>query len=632
MKRNLVRLFSLFFITFILGSLCCTFASCGLWATKGLEYTLLMDDTYEVTGSKKEDLTRLVIPSTYNKKQVTGISTFAFKGCSSLKSVRIPDSVTYIEFCAFEGCSSLTSIKIPDSVKYIGSRAFRSCSNLKNIKIPDSVTSIGWGAFMDCTGLTSVTMPNSIKSIEENVFQGCSSLKSITIPDSVTSIRAEAFSGCTDLANIEIPDGVTSIVAGAFKGCTGLTSVTMPNSIKGIGENVFQDCSSLKSITIPDSVTSIESGAFSGCDSLIQKENGVCYVDKWAISFDGSCANVTLRNDTTGIADYAFSETYTNHAFSERCRLRGITIPNSVTSIGAWAFNHCRGLTSITIPDGLTSIGDGAFSDCSNLGSITIPDSVMSIGAHAFSGCDNLIQKEKGVYYVDRWVVDCYKEIKDVNWRIGTVGIGGGAFYECTGLTSITIPSSVTRISSGAFSGCTGLANIDVEIWNSVYHSAGNCLIETKSKTLIAGCKNSVIPMNGSVTSIGDEAFYECAGLTSITIPYSVTSIGRNAFYYCRGLTNITIPDGVTSIGSGAFENCRRLTRITIPEGVTSIADRMLSCCLYLKNIIYKGTMAQWDAMPKGRYWDEDFNTGSDADFYDDSYTIHCTDGDITKY
>ena len=175
-------------------------------------------------------------------------------------------------------------------------------------------------------------------------------------------------------------------------------------------------------------------------------------------------------------------------------------------------------IPSIIAGKPVTSIGYDAFSQCTSLTSVTIPNSVTTIGS--------------------------------------------SAFWTCISLTSIAIPNSVTSIGKAAFGYCTSLTSITVKIGNPVYHSAGNCLIETETGTLMAGCKNSVIPSDGSVTSIGEGAFWSCGFLTSITIPNSVTTIGSSAFGHCTSLTSVTIPNSVTSIGFGAFYDCDALETI----------------------------------------------------------------------
>ena len=595
-------------------------------------------------------LTSITIPDS-----VTSIGYAAFFKCSSLTSITIPDSVTSIGYNAFSNCTSLTSITIPDSVTSIGYNAFSSCSSLeritvdtgnpvyhsdrnclietetktlvlgcKNSIIPSdgSVTSIGHYAFCGCFWLTSITIPDSVTSIGVRAFSSCSSLTSITIPDSVTSIGGWAFEGCSSLTSITIPDGVTSIGDYAFSSCYFLTSITIPGGVTSIGNYAFESCTSLTSVTIPDSVTEIGEDAFYGCSKL---------------------TSVTIGNSVTSIGDYAF------YGCSS---LTSITIPDGVTWIGWGAFSSCRSLSDVyyigteeewneisvssdndplldatihfagdlnqefsggkcgtnltwkfdTATCTLTISGTGAMTDYNysynssagtlittgpwksyydSIKTVVISFGVTSIGEYAFYNCSSLTSVTIGN---------------------SVTSIGYEAFSRCTSLTSITIPDSVTSIGSDAFSRCSALESITVDTGNPIYHSDGNCLIETETKTLIAGCKNSIIPSDGSVTSIGGSAFDYCTSLTSITIPDSVTSIGDEAFEYCYSLTSVTIGNSVTSIGAFAFYYCSSLTSITIPDSVTSIGTDAFSGCSSLSDVCYIGTEEEWNEISVGNY------------------------------
>ena len=230
-------------------------------------YCSRYDGTATITEYTGSD-TSITVPSQVGGYKVTGIDYQAFRNCTSLTSVSLPDSITSIGWSAFSGCTSLTSIHIPDGVTSIGKSAFENCTSLTSINIPDNVTSIAAYTFSGCTSLISISIPDGVISIGYWAFYGCTSLTSISIPDSVTSIGYEAFSGCTSLTSISIPNSVTSIGDHAFYKCTSLTSIRIPDSVTSIGNSAFSGCTSLTSISIPNSVTSIDYDAFYNCTSL----------------------------------------------------------------------------------------------------------------------------------------------------------------------------------------------------------------------------------------------------------------------------------------------------------------------------------------------------------------------------
>ena len=345
---------------------------------------------------------------------------------------------------------------VKEGTRIICNHAF-SHSSLSNIVIPDSVTDIGDYAFLDCSSLSSIVIPDSVTDIGNDAFSHCSSLSNIVIPDSVTSIGDYAFSGCSSLSNIVIPDSVTDIGNGAFSGCLLLEYISIPKSVICLNENPFSDWKGVLECLSPN---------------FIYEDDVLFNKDKSKI--------VSFRNQ----------------------KIESYIIPDSVTSIGDYAFSGCSSLSNIVIPDSVTDIGKCAFYFCSSLSNIVIPDSVTSIGNDAFLRCSSL---------------------SNIVISDSVTSIGNGAFLGCSSLSYIVIPDSVTSIGNDAFSDCSSLSSI-------------------------------VIP--DSVTDIGNDAFSHCSSLSNIVVPNSVISIGDRAFWDCSFLSNIVIPDSVTNIGNGAFHGC----------------------------------------------------------------------------
>lgn len=605
---------------------------------------------------------------------VTTIGTDAFR-YGDLQSIIIPEGIVCIDEAAFYECPSVTSITIPSSVASIGTDAFGGCTELesitvddnnptyqssgncliqkaekklllgcKNSAIPDdgSVISIMNAAFMNCSDLTSITIPKSVKHIGIGAFQGCSSLTSVTFEctdgwwcsfnsavdfteddladptkaaELLTSTYSFCYWYCADEANpiklayteniengtlvsytvaglgacrdadIVIPathNGLPVVAIGnsAFSRVTTLSSIVIPDSITSIGKFAFEACS-LESITMGKGITSIAMDAFSGCTEL----NALYITDiaAWCnIEFANRHANPIL-----------FAENF----YLNEEPVTSIVIPDSVTHIYDYAFTDCVGLTEVTIGKNVANIDPYAFNN-TNLSTITISPSNQTYHSQdnciietatktlVFGTSFNSIPMDGSIAHIGDNAFCNWNAIGDLIIPNGVISIGEGAFSNCEYVISIEIPASVTSIGNYAFS-CLNVTSIVVSPDNTVYHSEGNCLIETATKTLIAGCENSVIPADGSVTSIGNSAFRRCLA-TKIHIPDGVTSIGEYAFSNNHWLTSITLPNTLTSIGQSAFSFCENLTSITLPSTLTSIGQSAFLGCYGLTDVSFE--------------------------------------------
>ena len=472
--------------------------------SEGLEYSLNSDGNgYTVTGIGTCTEKELIISSEYNAKPVTRIGLEAFRGCTGLKSVIIPNSVTSIGDSAFYSCTGLKSVTIPDRVTSIGRSAFYGCTGIKSATIPNSVTSIGDYAFYGCTGLMTgnwnATACTSAGSYNNPIFIGCSNLATVNIGDNVKIIPSYAFDGCTGLKSVTIGSSVTSIGNLAFSSCYNLQDIYITDiaawcNISGL-DNLMRYCASNKklyindelatSITIPNGVTAIPSYAFSGCTWLTRVTigKGVTSIDKSAflecrnlqdiyITEIGAWCNISGLDNLMGYGS-SKKNLYINNEL-----VTSIIIPDGVTAIPSYAFYKCSSLTSVTIPNSVTSIGRSAFDGCTGLKSVTIPDRVTSIGDYAFYNCTGLTTVNWNATACTSAGSSMYPIFIYCS-NLATVNIGDNvkiipsyAFEGCRGLTSITIPNSVTSIGESAFRSCTGLMSINfngtIEQWRAI--------------------------------------------------------------------------------------------------------------------------------------------------------------------
>lgn len=510
----------------------------------------------------------------------------SFQGCTKLTSVVIPNSVENISASAFSGCTGLQYITMGSGVEEIGYEAFEGCTALKYFNITDLSA---WCK----VELNDFTCNPLVASSNGAIYLNGKPLVDLTIPGSVGSVGDYTFYKATNIKNVTISNGITTIGSSAFRNCTSITNVTIPNSVTTIGSYAFASSSALTKLTLGSGLTTIGTAAFLSCSNLTH-----LYIPSILDWCEISFSNSNTANPIN-LADYF----YVNNTI-----VNDIVIPNTITTIPAYAFYNADFLRTITIPSSVTSIGTYAFYDADSLASVDIPNSVTSIGNYAFRGCSAL-----KVAYIGS----------------GVTSIGNYSFYDCDALTIVqmSVGGNVPTLggayvfgsvsSSSTFNAslgiyvpyskystytsatnwstwknyikCAGLYGTDGTFtpWSTLVSngSSGGVVV---SGTTITDCDSNLagyLVISEDITTIGTDAFEYCRQLTNVFMPSSITTIGENAFYGCYKLTEANIGNGVTTIKAYAFGFCSAITSVTIPASLKTVGTQAFTNCTNITTV-----------------------------------------------
>ena len=427
---------------------------------------------------------------------------------------------------AFNASKTLTAVYVPSTVKDIGDSAFFGCNNLDRVSIQGGNLKIGNRTFAGCRSLKRVVFNGAAAELGDYAFWDCSKI-AIYYTQNVTAIGECAFIGSGLSGELDLR-GVKNIKSGAFNGCE-ITSITIGKNLSEIGPSAFFNCDDLNEIKLSD------------------ENDEYVYVDGCLIR----------RSDNTLVLGLASA-----------------VIPETVVSIGDYAFAYRKNLSEIAIPSSVTAIGSYAFANCENLKTIEVSQSVKSIQSCVFKNCVSLTK---------------------ATWRT-LVSVPDSVFENCSALTDVKL-SSVAKIGERAFSGCIGLKEIILpqsltEIGEYAFNKTALASItlpqsiDKVGNGWFSGCKYlETVNFDGKIKEIGESAFSGCISLKNIEIPSSVVSIGNSAFYGCTSLKNIEIPSSVVSIGNAAFSGCSALSEVLFNEGLKAIGEEAFSACKSLSNV-----------------------------------------------
>lgn len=487
-----------------------------------------------------------------NTYKVTAIGDNAFKGCTYLTDITLPNTLVSIGVSAFDGCTKLSDIILPTSLKTLGNRAFYNCG-ITALNVPGNIERIAPYAFAGCDNLQEATIAKGVKAIDPHAFRG-SNVNNVIIYANLDSIGERAFMECKNLVSVAIEGGTKKIGVYAFHYCTILKDIKLPEDLLTIERGAFYECWRLSTIKLPFSLTYIGKGAFCrtslkgdilipphvtfiGPEAFISLESITRLISP--ISFN----NVTCLYDDDAIFEengVIYSKDYTHLFYVPATEQENLIIPSTVTTIGTYALYGCGRIKSISLPSSITTIEKNAFAYCRGLTEVYLPN-VTFIGDYAFKNTN----------------VNSLYLSEDID------SIGIEAFYN-TKLTDYIFPLKLTNIGSKAFPGLKKFACGK----NLKYDK----IVDTYSPLAIIYDETDIVE-NGMIFNENRSVIkYMSTSFTGdFTVPEYVSEIGLNAFQFCSNLSSLVLPEGVEEIGEDAFANCTSLKSVHIPASLSSL-------------------------------------------------------------
>jgi len=612
----------------------------------------------------------------FNNAPIETIGNYAFyymvggtekSGTSSNKTtwkITLPSTVKSVGDGAFGGNQYLTDFVFSKSMETFGTNIFANSSKLKNISFPEDSTydisedrafvyandrkKVIWHNSSVTT--TSYEMPDTVEEVAPFLLEKVTKITSLTLSKNLKIVGESAFSGMSGVANeLTLPDTLTSVGANGFKNMSKVTKINFPSSLTNIGKSAFYGLkvAEIGKLTIGAGAT-VGEKAFSNCTGITELTLNATSIGESAFSICTALTSVTLSDEIEALPD---------SLFSGNTALTTINMPSKLKSIGSSVFSGTTALTSeLSLPETLETISDKAF-EKSSFASVTVPSSVTSFGKSAFNEalvCKVVLNNDFEIL-PDSTFYKCANlaefELKGTSIK----EIGKLAFSECTSLTSVTLPSSVTTLGEKSFSTCTklesftgkGVSDISassifygdailttlvlgdftetgsmvfyncakltniptpssyVKLGSNAYYGTGitsftmtdNMTFDASKGSPFSGAsKLESVSLNASVTKFTNSLFKDCSSLTTVTTASTITDIGSNAFYNCSSLVSAPIDlKTATSIGGSAFYNCSSLTSIDLPEteAYSKIENYTFYGCKGISDVVIPGNISK---------------------------------------